>query len=404
MDANRKTRETIGILHPGTIANWNGVANMLQTDSYTPPLGRSLASIITRTVCLTLPTIASTPCNAGPLLHPIHVSDGDFVRAGKPFKVWGVNYDHKIDGGLLEDYWIDEWDTVVEDFDEIKRLGANVVRIHLQVARIMDGPDTPNPDNLAQLAKAIKLAEDERLYLDITGLGCYHKADVPAWYHAMNETERWTVQARFWEAVAQVANDSPAVFCYNLMNEPVLPGLNKPADDWLIGEFGGKHFVQHITLDLAGRTRKAVARAWVNHLTAAIRKHDPDTLITVGVIPWVHVFPKAKPLFYAPEVAENLDFVSVHFYPKRGEVAEAVTALKAYDIGKPVVVEEMFPLKCSIEELAQFIDQTKSVADGYIGFYWGKTPEEYADDDTMASALMGKWLTYFRTHNPYKNP
>ena len=46
------------------------------------------------------------------------------------------------------------------------------------------------------------LAEKTNLYLDVTGLGCYHKKDVPAWYDRLSEKDRWEVQARFWEAVA----------------------------------------------------------------------------------------------------------------------------------------------------------------------------------------------------------
>jgi hypothetical protein len=74
-------------------------------------------------------------------------------------------------------------------------------------------------------------------------------------------------------------------------------------------------------------------------------------MITVGVIPWAHVWPKARPLFYSKQVGENLDFASVHFYPKKGQVEKALAALAVYEVGKPLVVEEMFPLSCGIEEL-----------------------------------------------------
>ena len=53
-------------------------------------------------------------------------------QSGKRFVVWGVNYDHDSQGRLLDEYWVDEWETVAEDFREIKELGANCVRIHLQ--------------------------------------------------------------------------------------------------------------------------------------------------------------------------------------------------------------------------------------------------------------------------------
>jgi hypothetical protein len=179
------------------------------------------------------------------------------------------------------------------------------------------------------------------------------------------------------------------------MNEPILPGANKKETDWLAGEFAGKHFVQRITLDLEGRTREQVAKAWVDKLVTAIRKHDNRHMITVGVIPWVHTFPKAKPLLYSNEVSKNLDFASVHFYPKKGQVNKALTALSAYDIGKPLVIEEMFPLHCSIEELAVFIDASCSFTDGYIGFYWGKTIEDYNQKSDIPSAITKSWLKYF---------
>ena len=47
------------------------------------------------------------------------------------------------------------------------------------------------------------------LYLDLTGLACYHKKDVPAWYDALSEQDRWEVQARFWEAVAGRCVEQP---------------------------------------------------------------------------------------------------------------------------------------------------------------------------------------------------
>lgn len=333
-------------------------------------------------------------------LERIRASDDKthFVGAtsGKRFVVWGVNYDHDDAGRLLEDYWTQEWRTVVEDFKEIKALGANVVRVHLQTAKFMDTADKPNEANLARLTKLVQLAEETGLYLDVTGLGCYHKKDVPAWYDKLDEAARWDVQARFWQAVAGACKGSDAIFCYDLMNEPVLAG-DKNSNDWLAGEpLGGKHFVQRITRDLAGRSREEVAKQWILKLTTAIRKVDDRHLLTVGVIPWAHVFKGAKPLFYAPGVGDPLDFVSVHLYPKKGEVDAALTALKVYEIGKPLVVEEIFPLGCSIEEVGAFIDGSRKFCDGWVSFYWGKTIAENEKAGDIKGALIAKWLSYFR--------
>lgn len=277
----------------------------------------------------------------------------------------------------------------------MSRLGANVVRIHLQLGRFMQDPTEPNIASLDQLGRLAKLAEKERLYLDLTGLACYHKADVPGWYDGLSEPARWDVQARFWETVAARCAESPAVFCYDLMNEPILPS-DKKETGWLAGEFGGSCFVQRISLDLAGRTQQQVAKAWIDRLAKAIRSRDDRHLITIGVIPWVQFFPQAKPLFYAKEVAENLDFASVHFYPETGKIDQAVTALAAYNIGKPVVIEETFPLKCSAAELEEFIEKSQATACGWIGFYWGKTPEECRKSNTISGALTLGWLELFQ--------
>ncbi|MCS7305992.1 MAG: glycoside hydrolase family 5 protein [Thermoguttaceae bacterium] len=336
-------------------------------------------------------------------LEPIRRSpDGrHFVLAqsGKRFLAWGFNYDHDEAGRLLEDYWQTEWDRVVEDFQQMKQLGANLVRVHLQVGRFLDGPHRPNKASLEQLARLVQLAEQTGLYLDITGLGCYHKKEVPGWYDQLPEPHRWRVQGLFWEAVARTCARSPAVFCYDLMNEPVLPAPGKKETDWLLGEFGGKYFVQRISLDLAGRKPEQVARAWVDNLVDAIRKHDKEHLITVGEIPWATVFPGARSLFHTKEVGDRLDFVSVHFYPEKGQVQKALKALAVYQVGKPLVIEEMFPLRCSLEELDAFVEGSRELADGWIGFFWGKMPAEYAHqkENPFQAALMRSWLEYFQS-------
>ena len=331
----------------------------------------------------------------------IRVSDeGSHFVAGdaeEPFVVWGVNYDHDSSGRLLDEYWIDEWPMVVEDFQEIKALGANCVRIHLQLGKFMETPETPDKKSLQQLGKLVRLAERTGLYLDLTGLACYHKKNIPVWYDELGESERWAVQAAFWEAVASACAGSPAVFCYDLMNEPVLPGADKPNSEWLAGELGGKFFVQRITLDLGDRTREQVAEQWVTTLVDAIRVHDSRTMITVGAIPWVYTFGGGTPLFYSPAVGRHLDFVAVHFYPESGKVDAAIQALHAYDIGKPILIEEMFPLKCSQEEMAEFVRRSAEITDGWVSFYWGTTAEELriAKEQSFGSAILASWLATF---------
>jgi hypothetical protein len=311
------------------------------------------------------------------------------------FVPWGFNYDHDDAGRFLEDYWAGDWAKVTNDFREMKIKGANMVRIHLQLCRFMKSPGQPDEENLVRLGKLVRLAEKTGLYLDVTGLGCYHKDEVPAWYDAMDESARWKVQARYWHTVADVCKDSPAIFCYDLMNEPVPSGDRK--GDWLPGEpMGGSYFVQRLTTDMHGRTEKEVAKEWIAEMSAAIRAVDQRHMITVGLACWEETFgPGARSAFCDRDVSAALDFLSVHYYPRQGKLADDLAILKHYDIGKPLVIEEIFPLSADVETTAEFIRRSRMDADGWISFYWGKTPEEYDKEPGIKAALTGGWLRHF---------
>ena len=81
--------------------------------------------------------------------------------SSKPYIPWGFNYDHDADGRLIEAYWDDEWPTVEAHFGQMKKVGANVVRVHLQLGKFMDAPDKANEKALARLGKLLALAEKE---------------------------------------------------------------------------------------------------------------------------------------------------------------------------------------------------------------------------------------------------
>ena len=75
----------------------------------------------------------------------------------------------------------------------------------------------------------------------------------------------------------------PAVFCFDLMNEQVVPvGRRKDASGR--GGVGGPLRPSSITLDQGGRPRPNVARQWVHTLASAIHRHDRRHLITVGLV------------------------------------------------------------------------------------------------------------------------
>jgi hypothetical protein len=67
----------------------------------------------------------------------IDASGDGFVQesTGAAFVPWGFNYSRDERFRLIEDYWAEEgpegWAKVERDFQAMKRLGANVVRINL---------------------------------------------------------------------------------------------------------------------------------------------------------------------------------------------------------------------------------------------------------------------------------
>jgi hypothetical protein len=340
-------------------------------------------------------------------LEHIEVDHAGFVikPSGNAFVPWGLNYG---DGGrLIEDFWEADWAVIEKDFAEMKKLGANVVRVHLQVGKFMEAADKPNRAALERLGKLIALTERVGLYLDVTGLGSYRKTDVPPWYDALDESGRWRAQASFWQAIAGVAPDSPAIFCYDLMNEPIVPGGKRKDGDWLSGKpLGGYDFVQFITLDPAGRAREDVAVQWIDALSAAIRKRDRVHPITVGQLPWDRKWGHLSG-FIPEKVAPHLDYISVHIYPESGKVDEALEGLKKFAVGKPVVIEETFNLSCSPQEVEEFIRRSRGTACGWMGHYDGKTIADLkalqnSGKITIAESIWLNWLEVFRKLAPQR--
>ncbi len=329
--------------------------------------------------------------DAGPPMRFIVVArdGGGFVdEAGAKFVPYGFNYDHDEGGRFIEEYWVTEWNTVVEDFTEMKALGANTVRLHLDLGSYMTNATTLNTVALDQFSQLLVLAESLGLRLDLTGLANYRSTDVLPWYDNVTETGRWAIQTTFWQAIATRAKDSPAVFAYDLMNEPAVPA--GVVTEWRLGALGTSLFSQYLTRDPAGRTAQTIAKAWIATLTSAIRAIDTRHPITVGLIPFT-----GGP--FAPSaIASDIDYFSIHMYPKHGAVPAAVSTVRTFAAqGKPVVIEETFPLSSGSPEHEMFLRDAMPWTDGVIGFYWGVTLEQITPPATIVQAIVAGWLNTF---------
>ena len=66
-----------------------------------------------------------------------------------------------------------------------------------------------------------------------------------------------------------------------------------------------------------------------------------------------------------------------------------------YEVGKPLVIEEIFPLGADIPETEEFIRKSRSHVDGWLSFYWGKGSKEQKRKGDIAGKLTGEWLERF---------
>jgi hypothetical protein len=366
---------------------------------------RSVALVLTLFCCASAASGEERASPARAVLDDIALSPdgrGFILRSsGRPWIPWGFNYDHDDTSGerLIEDYWDTEWHRVERDFREMKALGANVVRVHLQLGRFMNGVDDANAQALVRLHQLVGLAEETGLYLDITGLGGYRPGDAPAWLETSSERDRWDAQANFWRAVAATVANSTAVFCLNLMNEPAVPDRDQAtwhAPPWV----NGRTYVEMLTRSPGKRPRGDIARAWLHKMVAAVRQEDTRHLVTVGNF-LIGDQAEQLPIGLSPdELAKEIDFLSVHLYPGSAALTRATDALRRLHVGKPVLVEETGPLSCSVDALRGLMRASPSLAAGWMGFYWGGTPEQLRSSGKPQERLEGETLQMFHELAP----
>jgi hypothetical protein len=179
------------------------------------------------------------------------------------------------------------------------------------------------------------------------------------------------------------------------MNEPVAGG--KRTDGWYARRMGDYEFVQHLSLDQADRPQSEIAKEWTRLIVSAIHKHDRVHQITIGMLPAWGPPPKV--------VGPDLDFIAVHIYPTAGKVADALENLKQFDVGKPIVVEETFPLSCGVADERDFLLQSRGIAAGWIGQYPDETPDQLRElkrsgKITLPQAAYLSWIELFREIGP----
>ncbi len=325
-------------------------------------------------------SVAIAPDNSGFVLQP----------SGNRFVPWGHNY-ASVDvlTRVAEDP-----ERVEREFAMMKAMGTTVARVHPEMPRLLIGPQQVNGEGIALLERLLHIAERAGIYLQVTGLSCYQLKDRMAWYDSLDETQRWQTQAFCWESMAQVCSKSQAVFAYDLVNEPV--ALGKPGESWYTGRMGDVEFCQRLSLNAGERTPSTILCDWTTKMVQSIRKHDPQRLITIGMLPFPGAYREAAPL---------IDFVSPHLYPKAGKVDAELDCLKQFAWGKPIVIGETFPLQCSSNELQAFLLRSRDFSQGWLGHWPDTEPErlqqlKVSGQGTIADAIWLSWVELFQHLGP----
>ena len=334
--------------------------------------------------------IAALHCFTGAAAHaatPAVRIVGDGLEAnGEPFFAYGFNYEFNgahpnLDylqeptrAGLLR---------MRADFTEAAELGANTVRIFVELHDVMASPTRTRRDALRALRRTLAEAGRAGLMVDVTGNLVWHADRSPAWYDAMGDRDRWDVQARFWRAVAAVGARAPNVLCYELTSEPAVGD----APHWYAGRILDHHYAQYVVRELAGRDPDRLARRWTALLRDAIRSHDDVHPVTIGLLPFT------GGAFAPANLWDLLDIITVHKYPEAGRAAASIALVGAFaGHGRPVLLGETFGLHRPAFE--EFLLGARAELDGALSFYDGRAPEDVRPV-TVVDALYRESLISF---------
>lgn len=298
----------------------------------------------------------------------------------RPFTPWGCNY-YDPETGWPPQLWARfDADRVRAQFDDIRAIGGNVVRVFASVANVLAGPNQVNAAGLVKMERMLALAESAGLRVIWSGPGAWE--GTPAWwqestlFEACIQPELLAAQQTAWRGIAERMRGHPALLAYELLNEPFAPwqpsatltacwskwrdefAPNAPADP----PCPTAPLLREWSADFQ-RFREHLAVAYVRHMTEAIRGTDDTHLVTIGLhqksAPFDWYPPDPYAAFNPHLLAPLVDYTSVHFYPHHifhpniyrdpHETAQGMAetlwharavARYMHAAGKPVVLEE----------------------------------------------------------------
>lgn len=320
--------------------------------------------------------IAVAPCGGG------------FVERGtkRDYVPFGTNYYDPHTGWAPKLWRQFDPDTVRRHFQVMDKIGVSCARVFLTAGSFQPNADTVEEQALEKLDSLVQIARETGIRLILTGPDhwegqpAYWKPDRFAGESALGALER------FWTVVGRRYRGESAILAWDLLNEPHLPWFaeewRRTWNSWLEHTYSDWHALKAawgtelratdkwgdvaVPEDRPGANsprlrywqqfREHLADEWVRRQVEAIRRVDPEHLITVGYIQWSyplirHGNPGRYSAFNPRRQATWLDFVTIHFYPTQGppfasgeswgkNLAYLQAVLAYCHVGKPVMLGE----------------------------------------------------------------
>jgi len=331
--------------------------------------------------------------------------------SGRPYIPFGTNYYDPHTGWAPKIWRQFNAEKVRQHFRLMSDIGVNCARVFLTAGSFQPGAETIEQQALKKLDKLVEIARQSGIRLILTGPD--HWEGSPAYWRPdrFAGEPALTALERFWNVLGRRYRAEPAIFAWDLLNEPQMPWFNinwrpkwndylqktyknwdalKAAwdkeltndDQW--GNIAIPHNqpgIDNPRLRDFQHFREALADQWVRRQVEVLRRADPTHLITIGYIQWS--YPLVRPgapgrysAFSPHRQAKWLDFMTIHFYPTMGgpfdseekwqQNLDYLQAVLAYcHVGKPVVL-------------------------GEFGWYGGGAPQQHPH---LSEKQQSRWIT-----------
>src|SRR4030042_1795235 len=163
----------------------------------------------------------------------------------RPYIPFGTNYYDPHTGWAPKIWRQFEAEKVREHFIVMEKLGVNCARVFLTAGSFQPAVKTIDEQALKKLDALVKIARETGIRLILTGPA--HWEGTPSYWmpDRFSGEEALRALEHFWDVVGQRYRGEPAIFAWDLLNEPHLPWFNKEWqdhwDNWLKNTYGNEN-------------------------------------------------------------------------------------------------------------------------------------------------------------------